>query len=187
MHLVDRLVRPSAAAVAAALAFVFVADALLSVDLLGWPASGLLDDPAHLATALIVLGAWRPRTRVFAATFLVVSVVIDIDHLPDVLGSRVLNPDTARPVTHSLAVLAASGLIAGMLTRSRLVGAAVAAGFAVHFFRDVAGSPGVPLLWPLSALEMRVPYVVYATVLGVIAAVGIARTARGSRILKPAC
>lgn len=182
----DRLLRPSTGLVAAALAYVFVADALLSADLLGWPANGVLDDPAHLATAVIVVAAWRPRARVFVATLLVVSVAIDVDHLPDVLGSRILNPDTARPVTHSLAILAASALIAGALTRSRLVGAAVAAGFAVHFFRDVAGEPGVPLLWPLSSSELHVPYAAYATTLCVIAAIAVIRSPRGSGVLETA-
>ena len=68
---------------------------------------GLLDEPAHLATALIILGALvRFRGSVpdprFIATMLICSVAIDVDHLPAEFGSNALTNGTPRPYTHAL-------------------------------------------------------------------------------------
>ena len=71
---------------------------------------GLMDEPCHLATAMIVLGAlarWRgrPPSSRFVWAMLSASVMIDLDHLPLELGSGVLTEGTPRPYTHALWVL----------------------------------------------------------------------------------
>jgi inner membrane protein len=50
-----------------------------------------------------------------------------------------------------------------------------AVGLCVHFVRDVATGPGLPLWWPLSDLDVRAPEEWYATALLVVAVVGTAR------------
>ena len=166
----DLLLCPTPAAVIAAVAFCFAADLVLHFVGIGYPASGVLDDPAHLATAIVVVAALRPRSARFAAALLIASVAIDLDHLPDLLGIDTLNPGTARPITHSFATAAAFGLLAAAVSRSRAIGAGVTAGMLAHFFRDVASEAGVPLLWPFSTTEVSVPYVSYAVALTALAA-----------------
>ena len=159
----------------AAVVFVLADDLLLNSR--GWsvPALGLLDEPAHLATAALLLasvGALR-RTRPVLIT-LAASVVIDLDHLPLYAGAP-LGAD-GRPPTHSLftvAALAAAGLLAKR-HRSDLL--ACAAGVALHLVRDVATGPGVPLLWPTSGRAVSVPYVGYGSIIVVCALVASIRT-----------
>ena len=143
----------------AAVAVVAAAD--LALRLLDPPyvVVGLIDEPAHLATAALVLAAWPgrlPRGVVGAA--LAASVLIDVDHLPGALGSDVVTQDAPRPYSHSLvtplALLAAAALAGG---RARLVAAGAALGVACHLLRDLGGAPGVPLAWPLSTAAVSLP------------------------------
>ena len=62
-------------------------DAVLLSRSFGFVARALMDEPGHLATAVIVLGTitrWRGRApgRPFTWAMLVISVAIDVDHLP---------------------------------------------------------------------------------------------------------
>ena len=126
--------------------------------------AALLDEPAHAATALLVLGAIRARPPApFLLGALLGSVLIDVDHVPIYLGWDALTAsDGSRPYTHSLlAVLAA--VLAGRRTDgavSRVIRGA-AFGIAAHLLRDMA-TGGVPLLWPVSAQSVRLPYQLYA-------------------------
>jgi membrane-bound metal-dependent hydrolase YbcI (DUF457 family) len=120
----------------------------------------LLDETAHLATALLALDALaHGRSTRFQRAALLGSVAIDLDHVPDlVLGWRWLMGDSPRPYPHSLPTL---GLLA-VLARTRrseqqrdlLAGAAF--GVSIHLLRDLTdGSEGVPLLWPISGRGIR--------------------------------
>jgi inner membrane protein len=138
------------------------------------PVVGLLDEPAHLATAWLALAALTPRLprRVWLAA-LVASVAVDVDHVPLYLTDGAFSVSGGRPPTHSLFLVAALAAPALLLRAHWLLGAA--AGVLLHLVRDVATGPGVPLLWPASEVTVRVPYAPYAVVLLVLAVTAAAR------------
>lgn len=146
---------------------------------LGFTPRAVIDEPCHMATALVVLGAFtRLRGRAphpaFIAAMLACSVLIDLDHLPLEFGSTVLTAGTARPYTHALWVLAL--LVAAAVAarhwsskpaRAYLL-AGAACGVGAHFLRDVATAP-MSLWWPVSSVAVQVPYGWYVLALGLIA------------------
>jgi len=153
----------------------------------GFVPRALVDEPCHLATALVVLGAiTRVRgflpTPWFAWTMLSSSVLIDADHLPLEFGSSLLTAGTPRPYTHALWVVAllttvavtasrwdrrartpVSGAVMGIL-------AGAAWGVSAHFLRDIATAP-MSLWWPVSDVAVQVPYGWYIGALVVIVAI----------------
>jgi inner membrane protein len=162
-------------------------------ELTGWHGMnfamrGLLDEPAHVATALVILGALvRVRRKLpdqrFGWTMLACSVLIDIDHLPDEFGSEVLTNGTPRPYTHALwtvIVLALAWAAARFIVirsgRPRpaaveLILAGAASGVAAHFVRDIATAP-MSFWWPITDMAVEVPYWWYVLALAVIIAIG---------------
>ena len=183
-------------AVVAAKRWVGVLLALYAVatdQLTGWHAMsfalrGLLDEPAHLATALAIMGALtRVRRAVpdqrFGWTMLACSVLIDVDHLPAEFGSYVLTNGTPRPYTHALWVVivltlawAAARFFVSWRGRPRpatveLILAGAAWGVAAHFVRDIATAP-MSFWWPITKAAVIVPYWWYVAALAVIVAVG---------------
>jgi len=176
-------------ALAAAIA---VTDHVIHQQQLPFVPRALMDEPCHLATAMIVLGAltrWRgrPPGRWFVWAMLSASVLIDLDHLPEQFGSDILTAGTPRPYTHALwvaAVLAVVAVAARLRYRaSGSAGAGILAGMAAgatwgvgaHFLRDVATAP-IALWWPASSTGVQVPNWWYLAVLLVLAT----RPARGS-------
>lgn len=148
--------------------------------------AGLLDEPAHAATTLIILGAlgW-PGTRGFAVAALVASVAIDLDHIPQYLGSHFLTAGTPRPYPHSLPTLLVVGSVAA-LSRGRVRCLALGSelGLIGHMLRDMAepsSRAGVALFWPVSDTNVRLPYVLYAVVMVGLLALGLWRLAVRSR------
>jgi FkbM family methyltransferase len=137
---------------------------------MGFVGRGLLDEPAHLATALIALGALiRVRGRLpdprFCWAMLVCSVAIDVDHVPEQLGIWALTEGTPRPYTHALwtvLLLAAAAIFCWLLSRrpAALVLGGAAAGLAAHFLRDIATAP-MAFWLPLSQASVQVPYFWY--------------------------
>ncbi len=132
--------------------------------------AGVLDEPAHAATTIIILGAlgWR-NTRAFGVAAVVASVAIDLDHIPQYLGAHFLTAGTARPYPHSFLTLLVVVVIA-VLRRGRARALALGAelGLVGHLFRDMAepsSKAGVPLFWPVSDVNVRVPYALYACVM----------------------
>lgn len=138
---------------------------------------GLLDEPAHLATSLVLLAAitamagWRGARppAAFAAGLVLAGNLMDVDHVPEVLGSDALTAGTPRPYSHSLltvVILTAVSLTARRSGRRR--GSAVAAGAAVgvagHLLRDLGTAP-VALLWPVSDRGLTIPHSAYLAVL----------------------
>jgi inner membrane protein len=132
-----------------------------------WPVVvvGLLDEPAHLLTAYVLLLAMgRPlvpdRRDAWA---LAGAVLIDVDHLPQFLGFPGWAVAGGRPPTHSLALVLIL-LGAGLVGRRVAVARYLAIGVLLHFVRDLATGPGVPLLWPLHG-SVLLPYPGYAALL----------------------
>jgi inner membrane protein len=151
----------------------------------------MVDEPCHLATALVVLGAitrvrGAPPNPRFGWTMLLCSVLIDVDHLPQEFGSSILTAGTPRPYTHALWVVLV--LIMGMYVArywSRraptptsttavqiLLGAAW--GVSAHFLRDVATAP-MSLWWPITNAPVEVPYLWYVLALVLIVAIPVVR------------
>lgn len=143
---------------------------------------GLLDETTHLLTTLLVLWALGRRAcDRFLAPALVASVVIDVDHIPQRLGSYWLTAGTARPYTHSLLTVAAA-LVAALLWQRRrdlLVGVAI--GLALHLWWDLSESDrsGVPLLWPFSYRSFTLPYASYPVVMILVVGLVACRLRRG--------
>lgn len=150
----------------------------------------IIDEPCHLATAVVVLAAYArrqgPPGRWFAGAMLSASVLIDIDHLPLEFGSTAWTAGTPRPYTHALWLVAALATVAIIATRrSRVSGgtgasmtaslsAGVTLGVCAHFLRDVATAP-IALWWPVSSVGVVVPGIWYVAALLVLAAVPPAR------------
>jgi membrane-bound metal-dependent hydrolase YbcI (DUF457 family) len=113
---------------------------------------GLLDETVHLLTALLVLWAFgRTACERFLVPALIASVAIDVDHIPDRLGSDWLTAGTPRPYPHSLGTIAGILIVALVWRRRRDLLVGVALGLALHLWWDLAESnAGVPLLWPFS-------------------------------------
>ena len=164
-----------------------VTDLIIPWHQLGFLPRALVDEPCHLATAGIVLGALtrirgRPPSGWFAWALLASAVLIDADHFPLELGSSALTAGTSRPYTHALWVivlLAAAATAARFRSRRRKtpwsaaeasVLAGAAWGVSAHFLRDVATAP-ISLWWPVSDAPAQVPYGWYLGALLVIAVI----------------
>ena len=94
----------------ACLAVVAAADLVLSRKRPPWILVGVFDEPAHLATAGVVLANLRPSSAEWAAGFIAGAVLPDVDHVPLALSRVHPEIDDPRPVTHCL--LAAAPLFA---------------------------------------------------------------------------
>ena len=168
--------------------YAFATDWLTGWHGMNFVMRGLLDWPAHLATALVILGALTrvrksPPDQRFGWTMLACSVLIDVDHLPAEFGSDLLTSGTPRPYTHALWVVIVLTLAWAMarffVVRSgrlrpaaaELVLAGAAWGIAAHFVRDIATAP-LAFWWPITDMAVEVPYWWYVLALAVIIAVG---------------
>jgi inner membrane protein len=143
-------------------------------------AAAVLDETAHLLTALLVVWALgRSACERFLVPALFASVAIDIDHVPGRLGVDWLTAGTPRPYTHSLLAIALP-LAAAALWRRRgdlLLG--VALGLTVHFLRDLSEpGTGVSLLWPVSYHLFNVPHECYLVAVAALIAVNLMRRNR---------
>src|SRR3954467_1934772 len=173
----------------AALATLLVVDAFVLPRLPVRPISGIADEAAHAATGVAVLSALPHGDVDFIRGFAAGSILLDIDHVPELWGGRWLRPRGARPLPPSFGVPApllthplrpsfgvpALRLTHAIRTSSRIsLGAAV--GLGGHLLRDLAtGKTAVPLLWPLTSRRFSVRYRKYAAAMAVLAAVGASR------------
>jgi beta-glucanase (GH16 family) len=161
-----------------------VADQLLPHAGDGWLGEGPVDELAHLLTGALVLAALRGVVdRRFAIGLLVASVLIDIDHVPGLLGRDWITRGTDRPYTHSLLMIAVIGLAAAVCRgrRSLLLGALLGVG--AHLARDLSESAsGVPLAWPLSLRSFTLPHWTYLLAMIAVLAVAL-RRAPARRVL----
>lgn len=171
--------------------YAFATDRLTGWHDMSFALRGLLDWPAHLATALVILGALiRLRGTLtdqrFGWTMLACSVLIDIDHLPEEFGSKALTNGTPRPYTHALWVLivltlawATVRFFAVRSGRARpitveLILAGATWGVAAHFVRDIATAP-MSFWWPVTDMAVEAPYWSYIAALAITVAVGPVR------------
>ncbi|WP_245820959.1 metal-dependent hydrolase [Geodermatophilus pulveris] len=159
--------------------------ALLAIGLLDsaaairpWPLPvvGLLDEPAHLLTAWLFLAAspWA-RRRLDLRWVLLGAVAIDVDHLPLYLWGALASSPGGRPVTHSLITVLVLLVVAALSRRLRTAATGVAVGVLLHFVRDVATGPGLPLAWPLCSGGALLPYGLYIGVVAAVTALAVAR------------
>ncbi len=131
----------------------------------------LVDETAHVATALLLLGALDAQSMTnFGLAAALGGVLIDVDHVPmEFWRWDILTRTTGRPYPHSLAAFLGAMTIAYRLpAQYRRIGGAVIVGFAAHLARDLA-TGGIPLLWPVTAQQVRVPYRLYALLLALAA------------------
>ena len=171
---------------------IVIADGTIAWHGFGFVTRALVDEPCHLATALVILGAitrvrGKPPNPAFGWTMLACSVLIDLDHLPAEFGSSILTAGTPRPYTHALWVVLV--LIAGTIVARRwsqraitpgagttaLILGGAAWGVSAHFVRDVATAP-MSLWWPVTKATVEVPYWCYVLALLVIIAIPPARS-----------
>jgi membrane-bound metal-dependent hydrolase YbcI (DUF457 family) len=135
---------------------------------------GVLDETAHLATAVLALGVIGTDVDGRLARGLVgASVLIDLDHIPQYTGAGWLTAGTARPYPHSsLTLLAALATFWALRRRAPEAAATrtalgVLLGLSGHFVRDLAEPrTGMPLLWPVSDRAFSIPGNLYAALLG---------------------
>ncbi|TYP87206.1 metal-dependent hydrolase [Blastococcus xanthinilyticus] len=152
-----------------------------------WPlvVEGALDEPAHLLTAWLALAA-LPGDLLATSTgraALVAAVLIDVDHVPLYLTDSGFAVDGGRPPTHSLALAAALAAAAAAVPHRRRLLLGAALGVLLHFVRDLATGPGVPLLWPVADTAARVPHDAYLVAVLLLAAAAAVRSrARGTRL-----
>jgi inner membrane protein len=151
---------------AAALAGVLLLDLVRTARDWPLPVLGVLDEPAHLLTAWLVLATFSARTTALRLLpwVLAGAVLLDLDHVPVFLGLDVSATPSGRPVTHSLVTVAALLVAAVAVRRWRLPLTGLAVGTATQLLRDLCTGPGVPLFWPLGA-DVRLDYLPYALVL----------------------
>ena len=145
-------------------------------------AIGLLDEPAHLATAVLALlavvgGRRLAAAPAFTSAAVVASCAIDVDHVPLYAGVPGVADVGSRPYSHSLLTVLLLAL-AWLVTGRRwpvLAGAAV--GVTLHFVRDAATGPGLQLWWPFGQRELW-PYRWYVGLVVVLPVVAAARAWR---------
>jgi inner membrane protein len=142
-----------------------------------WILSGLFDEPAHVATAGLVVLNLPPLSERWTGGFLVGSILPDLDHVPLALSRVHPDIDDPRPATHCLLAIAPLAL-AGAVTRgaAREYTAGAAVGALAHFGRDLAVGTGVPLLLPLDRRSLKVPYPFYAAAVLALAAGAVLRS-----------
>jgi inner membrane protein len=174
--------RPWAAAVLCAGGLVLIGLLDLALQARRWsvPMTALLDEPAHVLTAGLLLCAFLPwRARATAPWALAGAVLIDLDHLPLYLWGALTADDSGRPVFHSVATvlaLACAGVMSRGRFRTALTGLSL--GIGLHLVRDLGTGPGVPLWWPVEAHSVRVPYLAYFVALAGVAALAVGRQIR---------
>ena len=170
--------RPGPGAVAIAAAVLLAAD--WGAELAGGSTfpGGPLDETAHLLTTLLVLWAVGGRAcERFLVPALIASVAIDLDHIPQRLGSDWLNAGTPRPYTHSLLTLAVVLLLSVVWRRRRDVMLGIAIGLALHLWRDMAEPKGgVSLFWPFSDRSVTMPHASYLIVMAAVVATAAYRS-----------
>jgi inner membrane protein len=154
---------------AAAAVIMLIDDAFFS-SALGLRLTELLDEIAHAATMLVVLGALSGRVpRAFVAGSLLGAVMLDIDHLSILYHLHAWAPLHGRPYSHSLVAVVAVVLLTCLSRGWRTFGIGVACGLLSHLFRDLATGV-VPLLWPLTTVQFSIPHSLYeAAIIGVLA------------------
>jgi LexA-binding, inner membrane-associated putative hydrolase len=182
----------SLAVVLTCVSAIAAADLLISLWKPPLGVQALLDEPAHAATGVLALGTLALALgtlalRVDLPVMLAVlggSLLIDLDHVPALLGSDLLQHGTPRPYTHSLlTVVVVAAAVCVVPGHARKLSIAGVLALVLHLFRDMAepGGPGVALLWPLSDRAYVLAYVWYAAALGLLVMFALTRRIAAAR------
>lgn len=143
--------------------------------------TGMLDESAHLLTAWLALAAVTAgRSRIWPWALLG-AVAIDVDHVPLYLWNGLASVPGGRPVTHSLVTIVALGAVANAVPRWRVPLLGLGIGVLLHFVRDMATSPGLPLGWPMTSAHLLLPRATYLVMLLALGAVVAVRRGRAQR------
>src|SRR3954470_10775260 len=165
---------PPPAAGPAALATLLVVDAFVLPRLPVRPISGIVDEAAHAATGVAVLAALPRADHEFVRGLAAGSILLDVDHVPELWDARWLRPRGVRPLPHSFGIPAL--LVALAVRDSNRVALGAAVGLGGHLLRDLAtGKTSVPLMWPLTKRRFSIRYRKYAAVMALLAAIGATR------------
>jgi hypothetical protein len=144
---------------------IFAVDAFLWASSPPLIADGLTDWVAHAATVILVLALIADVSRMFVLGALVGGVLIDLDHIPQYLGTDFLTKGTPRPYTHSLLMVVVVGMLAWRASgQLRVFMSGATLSLVSHLIRDMAEpgqNGGVSLFWPLSDWGVTIPYAVY--------------------------
>jgi hypothetical protein len=149
---------------------IFIADLFTTRVRVSQPVDAVFDEPAHIATGLLLLGMLPLALRIRYGLdgllgVLLGSVLIDIDHLPQEFGHEFLTRGTDRPYPHSLLTLFIVLIIAALLSGAwRRIGWGFAFGLTAHFLRDLATNR-VPLGWPVTNHGFHLSYDYYAAIM----------------------
>ncbi len=123
---------------------------------------GLRDETGHLLTAYVwALGLIALRLPLRLGLVLLGGIVIDIDHVLQLLDVVAAAPGSSRPGSHSLMPLVIMFILATLDRRRVWIWMSIAAGVMSHLARDMATGT-VPLLWPLPVEPVSIPYRLYA-------------------------
>jgi inner membrane protein len=141
---------------------------------------GAVDEPAHLATAVLcLLAVGGPRLPLRHRQFFIIAaamaVLIDLDHLVLYADVPHVSLPGGRPYSHSLVTPLVLLGLAVVWGRARPVLVAAALGVMLHFVRDIATGPGLPIWWPLQDREHLLPYGLYFGAIGCLAGVAVLR------------
>jgi inner membrane protein len=150
------------AVLAGALGTVLAADLALAKLKLPWLTAGLADEPAHLATALLVYANLPAASREWTAAFAAGAVAPDVDHVPIIPRRHSIRMDEPRPALHTLlapAVVGAVGVVTRARAREALLG--LTAGICAHFLRDLWTGTGLSPVQPASRLDVKGPVHAY--------------------------
>lgn len=145
----------------------------------GLPLHGLADEVSHVITAAIWLLAARSLgLDLHVVPGVIAAVLIDIDHVPDILGLASPPEGTSRPVTHALWIVLVVLACAMIARKHRASGVGIAVGLLSHLARDLATGT-VLLWWPLADQRVSMPYATYILFTAALAALA------SSHFLKP--
>ena len=136
----------------------------------------MADEPAHLATAVLVLANLPGGGPAWSAGYAAGAVAVDTDHLPLIPRRHKLGTSDPRPAAHTLLTPAGVATAAAFTrppARELLLG--LAAGTCVHFVRDIATGTGLAPLQPLTRRRVKLPRRAY----------DIAMTLLALRVLAP--
>jgi inner membrane protein len=166
---------------AVALCIIAAVDLILEQRPLPLLIDGTLDEVGHLLTAALLLAVLprSARRRLWPWTLLG-AVAIDIDHVPLYTFAHEFAVD-GRPPTHSAMTVLILAVVAAVIPAVRIPFAGLALGVCLHFVRDIATGPGVPLFWPFDDVAERAPYPVYLAVIAGTAGVATWRIYRDTR------
>ncbi len=146
---------------------------------------GMLDEPAHLLAGVLLLAALpRVRQPAFVIGVLCGSVLIDLDHIPGLVGYDFWTEGTQRPYSHSLLMLVVLGALALVWRRHRALFLGLLVGVAYHFWRDMSEvrGAGVSLLWPWTDHSDTLPHWTFLTTVGIMFVVACVCSVRRERV-----